>query len=137
MQAYVLGFMFDSQEEKVLMIEKKRPEWQAGNLNGIGGKVEAGESPEKALVREFLEETGLQTDTSDWIYYGRMLGKGFEVALFKCYNDALYGADSMTDENVVVVEIDELKERVRIDNIDALIQLAMIGDNVIGEIRYL
>ena len=40
MQKYSLGFVFDLPVEKVLLIEKQRPEWQKGKLNGIGGKIE-------------------------------------------------------------------------------------------------
>lgn len=55
---YVLGIMFSEDEKKVLTIWKNRPSWQAGKLNGIGGKIEAGESPLEAMHREFIEETG-------------------------------------------------------------------------------
>lgn len=54
---YVLGFMFDHEEKHVLLIWKNRPKWQAGKLNGIGGKIEAGETPLQAMEREFTEET--------------------------------------------------------------------------------
>ncbi len=55
---YVLGFMFSPDEKKVLLIWKNRPSWQAGKLNGIGGKVNPGETPLEAMEREFIEETG-------------------------------------------------------------------------------
>lgn len=55
---YVLGFMFNEAESKVILIFKNRPAWQAGKLNGIGGKIEEGETPIQAMNREFAEETG-------------------------------------------------------------------------------
>ena len=55
---YVLGFMFNEAESKVLLVWKNRPAWQAGKLNGVGGKIEAGETPVQAMNREFAEETG-------------------------------------------------------------------------------
>lgn len=55
---YVLGIMFSEDEERVLAIWKNRPDWQAGKLNGIGGKIEDGETPIEAMRREFREETG-------------------------------------------------------------------------------
>lgn len=54
---YVLGFMFDPTLRKVLLVWKDRPTWQKGRLNGIGGHIEAGETPHEAMVREFEEET--------------------------------------------------------------------------------
>ena len=52
MSAYTLGFVFDSSQEKVLLVHKQRPAWQAGKVNGIGGKVELGETPHTGIVRE-------------------------------------------------------------------------------------
>ena len=46
---------------KTLMIHRnKRPDdIHAGKWNGLGGKFEAGESPEECVTREVLEESGL------------------------------------------------------------------------------
>lgn len=38
----------------------------AGRWNGLGGKFEAGESPEECLKREVLEESGLTVLEHDW-----------------------------------------------------------------------
>jgi 8-oxo-dGTP diphosphatase len=64
MQEYVLGFMFDIPAEQVLLIKKAKPDWQAGKLNGVGGKVEQRETPHAAMGREFKEETGV--DAEHW-----------------------------------------------------------------------
>jgi 8-oxo-dGTP diphosphatase len=37
---YVLGFMFSSDHSEVALIRKRKPEWQRGKLNGIGGKCD-------------------------------------------------------------------------------------------------
>jgi len=42
----------------VLLVRKSHPSWQKGRLNGIGGALEPGETPEMCARREFLEETG-------------------------------------------------------------------------------
>lgn len=46
---------------KILMLyrNKKKNDQSEGKWLGIGGKLEAGESPEDCVVREVLEETGL------------------------------------------------------------------------------
>jgi 8-oxo-dGTP pyrophosphatase MutT (NUDIX family) len=69
---YVAGFMFDVANKQVALIRKTKPAWQAGKLNGIGGKIEDGESPEAAMVREFLEETGCNTDRDDWSHFASL-----------------------------------------------------------------
>jgi 8-oxo-dGTP diphosphatase len=58
MTTYCLGFLFAwaPYGRRVALVRKARPEWQKGRLNGVGGKVESGESPAEAMVREFAEE---------------------------------------------------------------------------------
>jgi 8-oxo-dGTP diphosphatase len=68
---YVCGFLVTAPADgawdpmgggRVLLIRKARPEWQRGKLNGVGGKVEPGETPMAAMIREFTEEAGWETD---------------------------------------------------------------------------
>jgi 8-oxo-dGTP pyrophosphatase MutT (NUDIX family) len=49
-------------EDKILLAMKKRG-FGTGKWNGVGGKIESGESLEAALVRECQEEIGV-TPTS-------------------------------------------------------------------------
>lgn len=48
---YVVGFMFSSDKTLVTLIRKNRPKWMNGKLNGVGGKIEIGETPLQAMVR--------------------------------------------------------------------------------------
>jgi 8-oxo-dGTP diphosphatase len=59
MKQYVLGIVTDRRKTQVLLIQKTAPEWQVGRLNGIGGKMESGETPHRAMDREWFEETGI------------------------------------------------------------------------------
>lgn len=49
-------------ENKILMLHrnKKKKDIHKGNWIGLGGKIEAGESPEECIVREVEEESGLK-----------------------------------------------------------------------------
>jgi len=59
--------MFSENKQEVLLIQKDRLEWQAGKLNGIGGKQEPNDSTSlDTQIREFKEETGIDTKISDW-----------------------------------------------------------------------
>ena len=53
---------------KTLMIHriKKANDMHQGKWNGVGGKLEAGESPEECARREILEETGLFVKHLEW-----------------------------------------------------------------------
>lgn len=62
--AYVVGFLFRNDDKEVALIKKLKPDWMKGKLNGVGGKIEAGESPLVAMRREFKEETG--ADVKNW-----------------------------------------------------------------------
>lgn len=59
-QEYCAGFLFGPYLADVALIRKAKPAWQRGKLNGIGGKVEPGETPHDAMVREFEEEAGVR-----------------------------------------------------------------------------
>lgn len=63
---YVLGFAICPITKEVILIKKNKPEFQKGFLNGIGGKIEPGEDPIPAMIREFKEECGVVTTTEDW-----------------------------------------------------------------------
>lgn len=69
MQKYVCGFLFSTDYEHVVLIQKLKPAWQAGKLNGLGGKMEEGETPLQAMQREFKEECGL--DIPNWAIFHR------------------------------------------------------------------
>lgn len=127
MRNYVLGFLIDLSSNEILLIKKNRPAFQAGKLNGIGGKMEEGETPIESLIREVWEETNLKTQEKEWWYFGKMnLPEGGHVFLFKSFRNDLNQAVSMTDEEVVVRKIDlnQLKKEV-MPNLIWLIDAAM------------
>ncbi len=87
---YVVGYLFNDDGTAVMLIRKEKPKWQAGCLNGIGGKVEDGECPAKAIEREFLEETGVPCDS--WEFTIQLVGPSFEVFYYRAYSSALVQA---------------------------------------------
>jgi 8-oxo-dGTP diphosphatase len=107
---YVLGFMFnDVMFDRVVLIRKNRPEWQAGKLNGVGGKIEPGETPEEAMRREFLEETSL--DHRSWHLFTTLTTvEGHVVHCFRarCGSDYWNMIRTVTDETVVTRPVHEL-----------------------------
>lgn len=58
MQTKTLSLLFLKREGEILLAMKKRG-FGEGRWNGVGGKVEAGESIEEAMVREAQEEIGV------------------------------------------------------------------------------
>jgi 8-oxo-dGTP pyrophosphatase MutT (NUDIX family) len=45
--------------ENMLVIERKKQDWQLGKLNLLGGRIEPGESADHAAVRELKEEANV------------------------------------------------------------------------------
>lgn len=85
---YVLGFAFNDYKSDVVLIEKNRPEWQKGLLNGVGGKWNGkGESIPEAMVREFKEEAGVYVPEPTWKEFARMGSPGIWIC--HCYTALL------------------------------------------------
>ena len=57
MREAVMCFVFI--DGKLLMINRNKPPFM-GMWNAVGGKVEKGETPERACVREVFEESGIK-----------------------------------------------------------------------------
>jgi 8-oxo-dGTP diphosphatase len=113
MQKYVIGFLFDKERENLILIQKTKPEWQRGNYNGVGGKVELGETYEQAMVREFEEETGIK-DKINWQLFNLMDNADskqfpYTIAIYRAFEDyeILAKAKSTTEEQIKIVAIQE------------------------------
>jgi 8-oxo-dGTP diphosphatase len=104
MKNYVVGLVHDG--DYMAFIKKNRPEWQAGLLNGIGGKVEENESFIEAMAREFYEETG--TNINNWRELVDMTYPGQARIVFytaRVAPSVLRGLYTATDEAVEVHSI--------------------------------
>lgn len=97
---YVCGFLFDKSLNLVVLIEKQSPEWQKDKWNGVGGKIEPGETPLQAMIREFKEEAGM--DVTDWKQYCVIRGRNSEITFFYSVMDAEYlmNVKTMTKEQL-------------------------------------
>jgi 8-oxo-dGTP diphosphatase len=128
---YVAGFMFSEDMQKVALIRKLKPDWQKGLLNGIGGKVEPGESVFEAVIREFKEETSLATMGAEWEYFAHLIGKDFvgepfDVSFFTSKGD-LSRLRSVTEEKIEILGINSITflRKDMVENIPWLIGLAI------------
>lgn len=77
---YTAGFLFCRNDTEVLLVQKQKPGWMRGLLNAVGGKVEAGETSDFCISREFQEETGIPVTV--WQFLACELGPDYQVDFF-------------------------------------------------------
>lgn len=131
---YVCGFLVSMDGKSVVLIQKARPEWQRGRLNGVGGKIEEGETPLQAMRREFREETRVNVD--EWEHRVTIKGKDtdnageWEVLFFRAVASDLkmeMACVQRSDEPRGVFNVERLPPEV-IPNLRWLIPLCLDPD---------
>ena len=60
MKLATLCYVMDNDKTLMLLRNKKENDYHEGKWNGLGGKLEQGETPEECAVREVYEESGLK-----------------------------------------------------------------------------
>lgn len=118
----VLGFLFDEELKYVALIRKNRPEWMKDKFNGIGGKVEEGETFDAAMIREFFEETGVTL--KDWIYDRTYVFMEYKSMLqvFSAKSNKIFEVKTTTDEEIFIIPLEELKNFPIIENVEWMIK---------------
>lgn len=101
-KTYCLGFLFDLQGASVALIQKRKPAWQLNRFNGIGGKVEDGETPYAAMCREFQEEAGLFVE--NWNEFCTLQGDGFCIHCFSAFSNDYDKVETTSNGNDDVLE---------------------------------
>lgn len=129
-EEFVVGFGFT--DNQVTLIEKKRPNWQSGLLNGVGGRVEKDEGFVQAMRREFLEETGV--DHQEWKLTAVMTHSDRIIYVLCASSPVFKQVKSQTDEIVGLFDISEIvtqsdSSQLLIHNLPALITLCGAGNH--------
>ena len=130
--AYVVGFIFDSDRHRVALIRKNRPPWQAGLLNGVGGKIESGESAAQAMARETREEAGYYIAPWQWKHFAELSGsndgpgESFRLQVFAATED-LSRLETTEGEAIEIVHISKINwmRHEMVANLPWLIGLAL------------
>lgn len=133
---YVAGLLFSEDKRHVALVRKNRPEWQAGRLNAIGGKIEPGEAPYQAMRREFIEETGV--DRYDWKRFAVLTGEHFVVHFYAAFNtEALKAAQTKEDEEIEHWYVPTvLNDTSLMPNLRVMIPLALDDSGIVKPIYF-
>ena len=127
---YVVGLLFNATLDRVVLIRKLRPDWQRGKLNGVGGRINEGESAGDAMTREFKEEANVWV--TDWRCFAQYYHHSLQsiVTFFSAYNtQALEHVETVTDERITTRTVEMvLRDPTLIPNLRYLIPMAVTPD---------
>lgn len=125
MKNYVTGFLFSNNRSSLALIKKINPCWQRGLFNGIGGKIEPGESPSNAMTREFFEETGVNIAENQWQCFAQIhRPEQYHVKFYVAFSDQVFTVQTVEAEQVELFSINSLPQNI-IPNLPWLIPLAL------------
>lgn len=117
MTEYVCCFAYQwpaAVPQHFLLIEKAKPAWQKGKFNLPGGKIEEGETPIEAAIRELWEESGIRTGQAyrPWSpdspgytvqpeVLGQIVGDDWIVHVVECPYHQGQTPQSLTNERII------------------------------------
>lgn len=87
------------EDGRVLVARRSRPAALAGLWEFPGGKVEPGETPTRAAVREILEELGCDIEVTGWLHGDSAIGDGLVLRIASA---RLIGGDPVPAEHDAV-----------------------------------
>ena len=127
MTRYVAGFLFTPDRQEVVLIKKNKPTWQAGRLNGVGGKVQDGELWANGMAREFREETGVTIPAHAWQHTVTLFNEHFECWFFRAFSPEARNVKTVEQEEVRLHHIQDVVSGYLpvIDNLHWLIPLQL------------
>lgn len=103
MKSLDLTLLYFREDDRLLLAMKKRG-FGEGMWNGVGGKIEAGETTEEALVRECQEEIG--TTPKDYRKIGYLIFNEHHEGVRKLMHLHIYVASKWNGE---IVETEEMR----------------------------
>lgn len=122
---YTVGFLFNTDLSKVLLIHKLTPEWQRGKVNGVGGKYEEGEDAAACIARETREEAAVDVPAAEWRQAGSLFGTEWHVDVMTAkYAGAESDAKSLEEQQVEWFPVGALPQNV-MSNLRWLVPLCL------------
>lgn len=131
---YVVGFAFSEDRKRVLLIEKIKPAWMKGLLNGIGGKIEKNETAVVAMHREAVEEAKLDLEWRPvFLLMAANIHHGMpdaQIYVFSAFTD-IDKAETMTEERLHIIPVEDLNPAEMVSNLRWIIPMCLHG-NIAG-----
>lgn len=96
---------FIKQGSRILLMNREKASWM-GMWNGVGGKIEPGETPRESILREIAEETGIRVESvafkglTTWLVDGVRVG-GMYTYLAELPEDELFEVPFRSEEGIL------------------------------------
>jgi ADP-ribose pyrophosphatase len=107
----VAAMVYDTVKDKYIFVEQYRGAVDGKMLEIVAGKIDKGETPEEAVKREIVEETGYKVDRVDLLqeFYSCPGMMDEVVSLFYVeVSERIDEGGGVDDEEIKVVEVDKL-----------------------------
>lgn len=124
MRHYTLIFIFDESYTNVILIQKKSNKFGHKNLwNGLGGKLEDGETLSYGVFREFYEESNLKYKDAN--LFAVLSFNDMKVHVFRGIADFPLDYKYETDEGIVKTwNVEDVNFIDTVVNVEWLIEMA-------------
>ena len=106
-------------------MRRTRPAWQAGRVNGLGGRIAPGESAASSARREVREECGV--DVAVWREVLVWEDAEYVMHVLSAVSDVAREARTLEDQEIFLADVNALPHNV-IDNLRWLVPLALDAD---------
>jgi 8-oxo-dGTP diphosphatase len=124
-RSFVLALLYTADKKQVVLMRRTRPDWQAGRINALGGRITVREQPADAARREVREECGV--DVLEWVEVLQWEDAEYRMHVMRALSDRALDARTMEDQEVFLASVDALPRNV-IDNLRWLVPLALDAD---------
>lgn len=129
---YVLGFVFIGNDKILLQLKNRGGDYLNGKLNGLGGKIEDGESELSAIAREYFEETG-DDRYLDWHKFSSIFYKNdVELNVFTCnvsddfYDNIEWSSQDSNAEKLFIFNLDDIDWGSCVSNLEHMIKMILL-----------
>jgi 8-oxo-dGTP diphosphatase len=123
--AFVLALLYSLDHHQVVLMRRTRPSWQAGRVNGLGGRLMPGETAAMAARREVREECGV--DVAEWREVLVWEDAEYVMHVLRGESERAREARTVEDQEVFLADVNALPNNV-IDNLRWLVPLALDAD---------
>jgi ADP-ribose pyrophosphatase len=107
----VAALIYDTVKKKYIFVEQYRASAEGLMLEIVAGKIDGNETPEEAIKREIMEETGYKVDTMVPIkdfYTTPGMATEITYLFYVEVSDKVNDGGGLDDENIKIIEVEKL-----------------------------